>query len=728
MNQALIDTFFLLRNYHQLLLRYPKKYLIVLLGIFSQVSFFILYPISFKYIFDHVIPAKDYSLLAQVILQILLLMVFCSLGAYLQTKYMAKVGGLILAELRANMVHKLNTVPSRFYSNLDTVDLLSRFASDMDRLENSLTRALPMMVETILVTLGCLLTILSIDWRLALAAFVLLPIGFFGNAILGPKEEFLNTESRNLKNKMLASVEDFLDSWLLIRAYKDKSCLRGRFENSNQKYTDSASNYSYCINLTPVLSEYGVNLSLAVLVIAGAIFAIQGSLTMGAFVGCFALLRKVADGSAKTARSYFVFMNAIRPFRRIQKLLAEESDSESSLQPIQLTPLTQEIRFENVTFGYHPSKHVLDSLNLLIPAGKSVALVGTSGAGKSTITKLVMRIVQPLSGLISFDGVDLQQASFDSLRRLCGTVLQDHHLFRGTIAENIRFINRNATMEEVVSVAKQALIHDLITQLPHGYDTMVDERGSSLSGGQRQRIAIARAFLQNPSLLILDEPSSMLDPVTEASIHALFMKLAAGRTVIMVTHRLACAQSFDKIVVLDQGKVAEEGTHQQLFDKQGLYRNLWDKQNGFNINSHGYFKVTPDRLRAIPIFSDLDLPILENIAGEFNTEIFEPETTVIQEGAKGDKFYITVRGSLQVLKKGPGGIDKKIAVLRDGDHFGEIALLQSVPRTASLRTLAHTSCLSLSHERFSRLVESQPQLLTKLQDSIRKREHSVTKN
>jgi ATP-binding cassette subfamily B protein len=220
----------------------------------------------------------------------------------------------------------------------------------------------------------------------------------------------------------------------------------------------------------------------------------------------------------------------------------------------------------------------------------------------------------------------------------------------------------------------------------------------------------------------------MLDPVTEASIHALFMKLAVGRTVIMVTHRLACAQSFDKIVVLDQGKVAEEGTHQQLFDKKGLYRNLWDKQNGFGITSQGYLKVTPDRLRAIPIFSDLDFPILENIAGEFNTEIFEPETTVIQEGAKGDKFYIAVRGSLQVLKKGPDGVDKKIAILRDGDHFGEIALLQSIPPTASLRTLAHTSCLSLSHERFSRLVESQPQLLAKLQDSIRKREQSPIRN
>ena len=199
MNQALNDTFFLLRNYHQMLLRYPKKYLIVLLGILTQVAFFILYPISFKYIFDHVIPGKDYSLLAQVILQIFLLMVFCSLGAYLQTKYMAKVGGLILAELRANMVHKLNTVPSRFYSNLDTVDLISRFASDMDRLENSLTRALPMMVETVLVTLGCLLTILSIDWRLALAAFLLLPVGFFGNALLGPREDSLNTKKSDAR-------------------------------------------------------------------------------------------------------------------------------------------------------------------------------------------------------------------------------------------------------------------------------------------------------------------------------------------------------------------------------------------------------------------------------------------------------------------------------------------------------------------------------------------------
>jgi ATP-binding cassette subfamily B protein len=258
----------------------------------------------------------------------------------------------------------------------------------------------------------------------------------------------------------------------------------------------------------------------------------------------------------------------------------------------------------------------------------------------------------------------------------------------------------------------------LIEQLPDGYETIVDERGSSLSGGQRQRIAIARAFLQNPSILFLDEPTSMLDPITESSVNEVFMELAKGRTVIMVTHRLASARHFDKIIVIDQGKVSEEGSHEELIALGGKYRSLWDKQHGFSISSEGYIKVTPERLHSIPIFSKLDQKILEDLAGEFSTETFEPGVTVIQEGGKGDKFYIAVRGSLQVLKKGPDGVDKPIVVLTDGDHFGEIALLKSVPRTASLKTIAHTSCLSLSHERFSRLVESQPELLKALEESM----------
>jgi len=716
--QSLSDSLFLFGSYNRLLKKYHWEYAIVVLGIITQVAFFILYPLAFKYIFDQVIPHKDFTLLAEVVIEVLVLMVICAIGAYLQTKYMAKVGGRVLADLRHGMVTKLDTLPSGFYASVDTIDLLSRFSSDMDRLENSMTRALPSMIETFLIMFGCLITIATIDWHLAIAAAILLPVGFLGNSLMGPKEDQLNSQTRKLKNMMLSSVEDFINSWLLIRAFNDKKHIKGRFDTTNHSYTERSSDYSYYINISPVFSEYGVSVSLAIIVVLGAVFAIKGQLTVGAFIGCFALLRKVADGSAKTAKAYSLFINAIRPYRRIQKLLTEETLSQDKPNAVDLPQLCREIKFEEVSYGYVPEKLILDKMSLSIQAGTSVALVGSSGSGKSTTTKLAMRILEPQSGFISLDGVRLTDSTLDSLRRQCSAVLQESHLFRGSIAENIRFGKYDASMEEVIEAAKKAQIHDLIEQLPDGYETIVDERGSSLSGGQRQRIAIARAFLQNPSILFLDEPTSMLDPITESSVNEVFMELAKGRTVIMVTHRLASARHFDKIIVIDQGKVSEEGSHEELIALGGKYRSLWDKQHGFSISSEGYIKVTPERLHSIPIFSKLDQKILEDLAGEFSTETFEPGVTVIQEGGKGDKFYIAVRGSLQVLKKGPDGVDKPIVVLTDGDHFGEIALLKSVPRTASLKTIAHTSCLSLSHERFSRLVESQPELLKALEESM----------
>jgi len=718
LSSSLSDSFLLLRGYNTLIKKYRREYAFVVFGIITQIAFFILYPLGFKYIFDKVIPQKDYSLLWMVVLEVAILMIVCVAGAYLQTKYMSQVGGKVLADLRRGMVEKLNSLPSDFYASVDSIDLLSRFSSDMDRLENSLTHALPTMVETILIMMGCLITILTIDWRLAIAAAILMPIGFLGNMMMGPKEDQLNSQSRHLKNTMLSTVEDFINSWLLIRAFNDKSHIKGRFETSNSSYMDRSSSYSYYINISPVFSEYGVSISLTIIVVLGAIFAIQGELTAGAFIGCFALLRKVADGSAKTAKAYSAFINAIRPYKRIQTLLSAEGISNEKPNAVELSPLSDEIRFDKVTFAYPNGKKILDELTFSIKAGTSVALVGASGSGKSTSIKLIMRILEPQSGKILFDGVNLADATVDSLRRQCGSVLQESHLFRGSILENIKFGKRDATMDEVIEASRRAQIHDVIESMPAGYETIVDERGSALSGGQRQRIAIARTFVQIPSILFLDEPTSMLDPITEASVNEVFLELSKGRNVVMVTHRLASARHFNKIIVIHEGKVIEQGSHDELLELGGRYRSLWDKQNGFSITNHGYVKITAARLQTIPIFADLEQSSLEDLAGEFSTEIFEPGVTVIQEGAKGDKFYIIVRGSLQVLKKGSDGIDKPIVVLVDGDHFGEIALLKSIPRTASLKTLSHTTCLSLSHERFSRLVESHPKLLQALEEGI----------
>jgi ATP-binding cassette subfamily B protein len=711
------DTIFLLKSYNSLLRQYPKEYALILLGIGSQIVFYTLYPQIFQSVFDRAIPHKDVSLLVRLIIEVCILLLACSIGAVVHIRYMAKVGGNVLSDMRRDMANKLNALGFNFYSRVESIDLLSRFSNDMERIENSLTRALPSLVESVLVTLGCFLTIMVIDWRMGLAALILLPVGFAGNVLFESKEDTLNSQSRSLKNHMLVSADDFSKSWHLIHAYNDKRQIRNRFDKSNADYSRTASKHSYYINLAPVFADYGNNLSLTFTLLAGAILVMQGGMTVGAFVGCFALLRKVADGSGKSAKMFSVYINALRPYKRVQKLLNEDELIAEAPDAIDIPVLRNDIRFEDLSYGYSQDRMVLQNLNLTIKAGTSVALVGASGSGKSTLLKLITRIIDPVHGSISFDGVDIRRASVASVRNSAGHVLQENHIIRGSIAENLRFGKHDASQVQIVDAAQKAEIHDFIMSLPHGYDTLLDERGSLLSGGQRQRIAIARALIVDPAILFLDEPTSMLDPITESVINSTIAQLTTGRTVILATHRLASARSMDRIVVLDQGRIVEAGDHDELMALHGTYRTMWDKQHGFTMSAEGFARISPERLQRIPLFSKLRLEVLRELADHFNTETFEPGTTVIKEGTPGEKFYITVRGSLEVLKKDALGEDRPLRVMQDGDHFGEIALLQWVPRTATVRTLTNTQCLSLSRERFARLVEAQPELRKVLADT-----------
>jgi ATP-binding cassette subfamily B protein len=717
LSESKVDAIFLLKSYNSLLRQYPKEYALILFGIGSQIVFYILYPQVFQSVFDSAIPHKDFSLLLRLIVEVCILLLICSIGAVVQIRYMAKVGGRVLSDIRRDMATKLNTLGFDFYSRVESVELLSRFSSDMERIENSLTRALPSLVENILVTLGCFLTIAVIDWRMGLAALILLPVGFLGNALFERKEDTLNSQSRNLKNHMLASADDFSKSWHLIHAYNDKKQIRNRFEKSNADYTLTSTRHSYYINLAPAFSDYGNNLSLTFILLLGAVLVMQGGMTIGAFVGCFALLRKVADGSGKSAKTFSAYISALRPYKRVQKLLNEDESIAEASDAIDIPVLRKEIRFEGVSYGYSRGRTVLQDLNLLIEAGSSMAIVGASGSGKSTLIKLITRIIDPVQGSISFDGVDIRRASVASLRRSTGHVLQENHIIRGSIAENLRFAKHDASQAQIEDAAQKAEIHDFIMSLAQGYETLLDDRGSLLSGGQRQRIAIARALIVDPAVLFLDEPTSMLDPITESVINGTIAQLTVGRTVILATHRLASARSMDKIVVLDAGKMVEMGNHEELMALNGMYRSLWDKQHGFTMSAEGFARISPERLQRIPLFSKLRLEVLGELAEQFNTESFESGATIIREGAKGEKFYITVRGSLEVLKKDAQGTDRQLRILQDGDHFGEIALLQWVPRTATVRTLSNTQCLSLSRERFARLVETQPELRKVLADS-----------
>jgi ATP-binding cassette subfamily B protein len=263
-----------------------------------------------------------------------------------------------------------------------------------------------------------------------------------------------------------------------------------------------------------------------------------------------------------------------------------------------------------------------------------------------------------------------------------------------------------------------AEIHDAIQAMPEGYDTVVGEGGGRLSGGQRQRVAIARAIIGDPALLMLDEATSALDPGTATSIQQSLDRITRGRTVIFITHRLESALMADLVFVFDEGRLVEQGHHEQLLQDNGLYALLWSKQSGFVIDQQGNAKVEPERLRDIPLFNKLDDTVLRRIADLFTTEHYPPDRLVIHQGDLGDRFYIIVRGQLAVSRRLPEGESEQLAVLEDGDYFGSVALLRKVPRMATARTLTDCTLLSLADEHFQRLMQDAPELRKEMEEFI----------
>jgi ATP-binding cassette subfamily B protein len=338
-----------------------------------------------------------------------------------------------------------------------------------------------------------------------------------------------------------------------------------------------------------------------------------------------------------------------------------------------------------------------------------VALVGPSGSGKSTALALLMRFHDPDAGAVRIDGHDLRDLTQASVRAQSGVVLQEHGLFDLRLRENIRLGRPGASDEALEAAARAAGVDEVARRLPEGYDTMLGERGGQLSGGQRQRVAIARALLRDPAILLLDEATSALDAATEAAINETLYALGRSRTVIAVTHRLASAAHADSIVVLDDGRVVDRGTYAELLACEGRYRELWTKQSGFVLSPDGErAEVAPARLRRLPILQHLDPALLGEPSRLFVTAHHPDGRTVVHEGDPGDRFYLVARGRLEVTQATAGGGSRRLGVLEDGDHFGEVALLHNTTRTATVRTLTPCVCLSLAREPFAHLLARAP--------------------
>jgi ATP-binding cassette subfamily B protein len=439
--------------------------------------------------------------------------------------------------------------------------------------------------------------------------------------------------------------------------------------------------------------------------------------TIGSLIAFITVLNLVAKNVYDYARGDLPLLAAAgRTSRAVDDLLQAPIVVTDPSHRTALPPIEGTIRFDNVNFSYAPGKPALSGVSFEIPARRTVAVVGPNGSGKSTLLSLLIRLYDPEEGSITVDGQDLRQVTQHSFRSQMAVVMQDNFVFNDTIRENIRVGAPGASDEDTVLAAKRADLHEFVMSLPEGYDTVVGESGGRLSRGHRQRLAIARAMIRDPRVLLLDEVTTALDPATEMSIHQMLARAGEERTVISVTHRLAATLESDEILVFDHGTLVERGRHGDLHAAGGVYRRLWEKQSGFDVSHDGrHAMVDAARLRQVALFADLGDDTLTEIAGRLKSEYYEAGQQVFAEGEVGDRFYLIARGQVAVLSSGPDGADHVLEVLGDGDHFGELALIDHRPRSATIRTETPSVLLTMGREEFLRQVVSTPEMLPALE-------------
>ncbi len=486
----------------------------------------------------------------------------------------------VLKGIREKTFSYLQTLSMCFYSKTAPGEVISRFSSDLAVIEQSLIYAPNYLLVPIFNALISIVLLFELDTRLAWISMLVFPACLIGPFFLSARASKAGYVRKKSEAITISDVQTNISSQSVIKALNLQGLSINFFEKNNIRLYRNmlkALFYSALIERSGIIAA--MILQVVVLGI-GTYMTYYGQLEIGilvAFQGLFlGLTYSVITGSS--------FIPMIVQGRvgmgRINTLLNEIPVVEDISNAKDLLPLASEIKFNNVTFGYTPDKLNLKNLTLSIPKGSSVAFVGPSGCGKSTILNLIMRFYDPGSGNVTFDKRDIQMVTQASLRTQLGIVLQDNILFNTSIMDNLLAAKLDATQEEVYNAAKQAEIHDFIISLPDGYRTVAGERGGQLSGGQRQRIAIARALLRGGNILILDEATSALDPVTQSAVNQTITNIGkSGMTIISVTHRLSAVIEMDKVFVMDDGKVIEQGKHEELLKLNGKYKQMWDKQS-----------------------------------------------------------------------------------------------------------------------------------------------------
>ncbi|WP_302163253.1 ABC transporter ATP-binding protein [uncultured Fusobacterium sp.] len=532
------------------------------------------YPMITREIANNSIPNREIraiGIFAGVLLVIYLIKMLC---AYFMQYWGHLVGVGMQADMRRDIYKHLQNLPIRYFDNNQTGSIMSRIVNDLQDISELAHHGPEDLFISFFMIIGAFAMLIRINIQLTLIIFCLLPLILLYSMFQRKRLLAVFMKTREKTGDINARLQNSISGIRVSKAFVINENERERFEKDNQKFVEAKSK-SY-----KIMAEYTAGVGFLtdlldyVVLIFGGLFTYWGKIGIGDFLAYLLYIKIFTQPIKRLIAFVEQFQNGMSGFKRFMELIGEEEEGDK-VNAVDMGKVEGEIDLQNVSFD-HEDKSVLKNISLKISKGKMLALVGPSGGGKTTLCNLIPRFYNIKSGDIKIDGKSIYDVKLESLRRNIGIVQQDVFLFTGTIKENILVGNSEATDEEVMIAAKKANIHDLIMEMPDGYNTYVGERGVKLSGGQKQRIAIARIFLKNPPILILDEATSALDNITERLIQNSLEELCKGRTTIVVAHRLSTIQNADEIIVLTDNGIEERGTHQELLANKGFYHKLYN--------------------------------------------------------------------------------------------------------------------------------------------------------
>ena len=500
-------------------------------------------------------------------------------SAYLAAYNMIAIRTGVVRDLRQQIYNKIVSLPIAFFSNERKGDVMARMSGDVSEVENSIMSSLDMMFKNPIMIVVCLTMMIMVSWQLTLFVLILLPVA---GGIMGAVGKRLKRKSLDLQNQwgvLLSNIEETIGGLRIIKAFNAERKVEKRFNGENEKFLNMSRGMNRRYELAHPMSEFLGTATIAIVLWFGGSLILSGtqSITAPSFIYYMVIFYSIINPAKDFSKASYSMQRGLASMQRIDKILQAENSLKDPVHPTALPCMQQGISYRGVKFRYG-EKWVIDGIDLDIKKGMTVALVGQSGSGKTTLADLLPRFYDVQEGGIFIDGIDTRDVTKESLRALMGNVNQEAILFNDTIYGNITFGVENATGDEVIAAARIANAYDFIMATPQGFDTNIGDRGGNLSGGQRQRLSIARAILKNPPILILDEATSALDTESEHLVQEALDHLMSGRTTLVIAHRLSTIKNADLICVMQEGKIIEQGTHEQLIAKQGAYKHLVDMQ------------------------------------------------------------------------------------------------------------------------------------------------------